>query len=249
MKPPLQPTAVETDPRFPSGRWTGFFLQKARPGRHQMELLLTFANGVLVGEGRDWVGKFVMRGRYDLADGRCYWSKRYLGQHDVHYTGFNEGKGIWGTWEIPGELLPEYRRGGFHIWPEGMADPTGSTLTEEADLPAVVVTDELQEVEVGKPVGVPSRLLLPMAGTPRRWASSSPARFGLGARSSVSSMTLEAALLQDAGQRRRQVVRIDRTAGHVVEVARSGIGQLENQRTGIIDPSHGQSVVHGKAGE
>jgi hypothetical protein len=25
---------LETDPRFPSGPWTGFFLQKAIPGRH-----------------------------------------------------------------------------------------------------------------------------------------------------------------------------------------------------------------------
>ena len=37
-----QPTDLETDPRFPSGRWTGFFLQKAVPGRHLMELRLQF---------------------------------------------------------------------------------------------------------------------------------------------------------------------------------------------------------------
>src|SRR5580704_9018971 len=118
---------LETDPRFPSGRWTGFFVQPVIPGRHLMELHLTFRNGSLTGEGRDWVGKFILSGRYDTRDGRCHWTKRYLGKHDVYYKGFNEGKGIWGTWDIP----PEWR-GGFHIWPEGMADPTRPHLSEEA---------------------------------------------------------------------------------------------------------------------
>jgi hypothetical protein len=141
------PVDLETDPRFPSGPWTGFFLQPLLPGRHLMELRLTFRGGGMSGEGRDWVGLFVVRGRYDLADGRCHWTKRYLGKHDVFYRGFNEGKGIWGTWEIP-----SFGRGGFHIWPEGMGDPTQPTLTEEADLPAPE-----QEVEKEEPVIVPAR--------------------------------------------------------------------------------------------
>ena len=37
-----EPAVLETDPRFPSGPWTGFFLQKLLPGRHVMELRLTF---------------------------------------------------------------------------------------------------------------------------------------------------------------------------------------------------------------
>ena len=96
----------ETDPRFPSGPWTGFFLQPLMPGRHWMELRLTFRGGVLTGEGRDWVGHFIIRGRYTVADGRCHWTKRYIGQHDVFYNGFNEGKGIWGTWDIPENWPP-----------------------------------------------------------------------------------------------------------------------------------------------
>jgi hypothetical protein len=132
-----QPTDLETDSRFPSGPWTGFFLQKSQPGRHRMELRLTFRNGAMEGEGRDWVGRFVVRGRYSVADGRCHWSKRYLGAHDVFYQGYNEGKGIWGVWEMPREPAHN-RRGGFHIWPEGMHDPTGQHLTEEADVPLVV---------------------------------------------------------------------------------------------------------------
>ena len=129
------PALLETDPRFPSGPWTGFFLQPLMPGRHRMELRLTFGGGVMTGEGRDWVGEFVIRGRYTIEDGRCHWTKRYLGRHDVFYNGFNEGKGIWGTWEIPsgGQYVPQ--RGGFHIWPEGMQDPSEPELSEEADLP------------------------------------------------------------------------------------------------------------------
>jgi hypothetical protein len=148
---PNEQPSLETDPRFPSGPWTGFFLQKSIPGRHLMELLLTFRQGTLTGEGRDWVGEFIVRGRYDLADGKCHWTKKYLAKHDVYYQGFNEGKGIWGTWEIPTALDPLCLRGGFHIWPEGMADPTHSHLTEEADLPIPV----LETVEVEEPVAEP----------------------------------------------------------------------------------------------
>ncbi len=143
--------SIETDPRFPSGPWVGFFLQPGLPGRHTMELQLSFAAGAMKGEGRDWVGKFVIRGRYDLSDGKCYWTKRYLGKHDVFYNGFNEGKGIWGVWEIPSPHDASMR-GGFHIWPEGMADPTQQTLAEEADLP--IAAEET--VDLRDPVAAPA---------------------------------------------------------------------------------------------
>jgi hypothetical protein len=146
------PNDLETDPRFPSGRWLGFFLQPILPGRHQMELLLTFRHGQVTGEGRDWVGEFVIRGQYSLADGKCFWTKRYVAKHDVYYNGFNEGKGIWGVWEIPPEQNSGQRwHGGFHIWPEGMPDPSRPPhLAEELDEPLHV--DELQELV---PVGAP----------------------------------------------------------------------------------------------
>jgi hypothetical protein len=137
-----QSTDLETDPRFPSGPWTGFFLQKAIPGKHLMELRLQFRNGSVTGEGRDWVGAFIIRGRYSVDDGRVYWQKRYVAKHDVFYQGFGEDKGIWGTWEIPTVVDPRLRTGGFHIWPEGMPDPTQPTLHEAADLPLV---EELEE--------------------------------------------------------------------------------------------------------
>jgi hypothetical protein len=145
---PQELPGLETDPRFPSGPWTGFFLQKLMPGKHLMDLRLTFQHGSLTGEGRDWVGLFVIKGQYNLEDGKCYWSKRYLGKHDVYYEGFNEGKGIWGTWEISAnQNFGVAARGGFHIWPEGMADPTQQHLTEQADLPAP--QEELVEVGAG----------------------------------------------------------------------------------------------------
>jgi len=99
-----------------------------------MELHITFRQGALTGEGRDYVGRFVLRGRYELTDGKCYWTKRYLGKHDVFYQGYNEGKGIWGMWEIMGLG----GRGGFHIWPQGMAAGEQDRLAEEADLPVLV---------------------------------------------------------------------------------------------------------------
>jgi hypothetical protein len=143
-----QPPTLETDPRFPSGPWVGFFLQKSLPGKHQMELRLTFQAGNLQGEGRDWVGQFLVHGRYDVADGKCYFTKKYLGKHDVFYQGYNEGKGIWGVWEI-GQLA----RGGFHIWPEAMGAPTDDQLVAEADVPAaeLIALPEGEPVQVGAP--------------------------------------------------------------------------------------------------
>jgi hypothetical protein len=146
---------LETDPRFPSGPWTGFFLQRARPGRHWMELHLTFQAGTLTGEGRDWVGKFIFRGRYSTADGKCHWTKRYLGQHDVYYQGYNEGKGIWGTWEIHHDGLVA-DRGGFHIWPKGMADPTQQHLTAAAPVPEPVSEEVVEKSEKAEPALAPS---------------------------------------------------------------------------------------------
>src|SRR4051794_26436975 len=118
---PIDPEPpLETDSRFPSGAWKGFFLQPALTrDRLWMDLHLTFRNGLIRGEGRDRIGPFLIAGRYELDDGNCRWSKRYVGKHDVAYRGYNEGKGIWGTWQI----LPTWH-GGFHIWPVAMGDPS-----------------------------------------------------------------------------------------------------------------------------
>jgi len=144
---PEQPTAaceVETDPRFPSGKWGGFWLQKILPpGKWPQEMLLTFRQGQISGEGRDRIGPFLIRGFYSTEDGRCRWTKRYIGKHDVYYEGFNEGKGIWGKWSI------DASHGGFHIWPEGMSDPSNATLEAAADVPAEVPAAVGESVKVG----------------------------------------------------------------------------------------------------
>ncbi len=143
-----QPDAtLEQDSRFPSGPWKGFFLQPALPGRHWMELSLTFRQGELRGEGRDWVGAFHVKGRYEIESGKCWWTKQYVGKHAIHYKGYNEGKGIWGTWEWPGSPV---ERGGFHIWPVAMGDPTQQRLAEALDEPQPI---DIETLEVsGAPV-------------------------------------------------------------------------------------------------
>ena len=146
---PPPPPPLETDERFPSGPWEGFFLQPMlTKEKCWMELLLTFRSGVMTGEGRDRVGDFIVRGRYTVEDGKCWWSKRYLNRHDVHYSGYNEGRGIWGTWELK---TPPWR-GGFHIWPVGMGDPTRMRAAAEADAPADKEAEAVPE-PVGAGVG------------------------------------------------------------------------------------------------
>jgi hypothetical protein len=136
----------ESDPRFPSGKWAGFFTDKRMPGKHEMELMLAFSQGSMSGSGRDRVGEFTIEGGYQISDGKCVWVKQYVGKHAVGYRGFNEGKSIWGTWELSSQGITA--TGGFQIWPEGLGDPTGPALEEEAELPAEVDRDDLVPVGV-----------------------------------------------------------------------------------------------------
>lgn len=102
---------LETDPKYPSGPWVGFFLQpRVFSGRVPMQLLLTFQSGVVTGEGSDPVGAFVIHGSCDVAAGDVTLHKQYVGRHCVHYRGANEGRGIGGVWEIS-----HFVNGGFHI--------------------------------------------------------------------------------------------------------------------------------------
>jgi hypothetical protein len=131
------PAAIERDPRFPSGPWTGFYLQYWMPGRHQTDLDLSWSNGTITGEGRDKAGAFTIDGTYDTTTGRCEWTKQYIGRHAVTYRGVNDGRGIWGVWEIRllGGLYVD--RGGFHLWPEGTDVSEASERTEKAVLAAM----------------------------------------------------------------------------------------------------------------
>lgn len=135
----------ESDSRFPSGQWDGFFLMKQTGmKRHMMHLMLHFVDGKMVGFGRDYVGRFIVRGEYCVKSGKCSWKKGYIKKHDVVYEGYNEGRGIFGRWEINETVFVS--TGGFLIWPRAMGDPTNHRRRAEADLPAsqktTVITDE-----------------------------------------------------------------------------------------------------------
>jgi hypothetical protein len=123
---------LESDPRFPSGAWTGFYLQYWLPGRHTTDLTLDFREGTLTGTGSDHVGPYTIDGTYDVRTGQCAWNKQYVGRHCVAYRGVNEGQGIWGVWELKqlGGLLTD--RDGFHIWPDGCDVAAESDEAERA---------------------------------------------------------------------------------------------------------------------
>ena len=101
------------EPDLISGPWMGYYSYARRPQRHRMLLGLRFGRGRIVGEGKDDIGHFVIRGQYDLPTRECWWSKGYVGLHEVHYSGLRVGKAIQGTWSVA-KLT-----GLFRIWPLG----------------------------------------------------------------------------------------------------------------------------------
>ena len=100
-----------------------------------MDLHLSFANGLVSGDGNDDVGRFLIKGKYDASSRECYWTKSYIGAHDVFYRGFREGKGIWGTWEIR-----IWNHGGFHIWPKAAGEGEASQETNEQAEPVDAIS-------------------------------------------------------------------------------------------------------------
>lgn len=120
------------DGRFPSGAWTGYYQQLGERWRQDLDLM--FANGTLRGGGADPLGRFTVRGTYDGASGEVVWRKTYAhGGAPVHYRGFREGKGIWGTWEIAA-----HERSGFHIWPRTAGTADAALAAEAECTPATV---------------------------------------------------------------------------------------------------------------
>ena len=126
------PTA-EADDRFPSGDWRGFFLEpKENDRRTWMDLVLSFCDGQIKGDGKDRIGNFSFTGTYDTTSGLVWIDKHYLERHHIFYRGYADGtnKGIWGIWEFGG-----YSKGGWHIWPKKLGDLTVLSRTEEAEVP------------------------------------------------------------------------------------------------------------------
>ena len=107
-----------------------------------MDLHLAFANGSMTGDGNDDIGRFLIKGRYDPGKLECYWTKSYVGAHDVFYRGFREGKGIWGTWEINWHVF--HSRGGFHIWPREEGESEESSQAAESEKPADAIATETE---------------------------------------------------------------------------------------------------------
>lgn len=134
---------VERDERFPSGPWVGFWIQRGM-GKQRMSLSLTFSDGRVIGEGRDIVGRFGFVGVYDLTNGKVRMTKQYENAHRVAYDGANDGDGtwLWGVWNVLSE------RGGFHLWPEGEANPTRLRLKATLDQPMTASTRRSVEREV-----------------------------------------------------------------------------------------------------
>ena len=145
----------EADPRFPSGPWTGFFLQYWLPGRQRTDVAMDFAGGFLTGTGTDRVGPYTVDGTYDPVTGKCEWTKQYIGKHRVEYRGVNDGHGIWGVWEIRVLRGLYTDRGGFHLW------PAGTDVSEESDRTERAVLDAMR-AEFGGPAVrlLPSVLVL-----------------------------------------------------------------------------------------
>ncbi|MFO1054769.1 MAG: hypothetical protein U1F36_21305 [Planctomycetota bacterium] len=109
MSVPEPQLPFEDDPEFPSGPWTGYWLEGGV--RFRQDLALSFRCGVLEGEGIDTVGRFKIDGSYDVETREVSWNKAYFGAYSVAYRGFRETSGIWGVWES------QTHRGGFHVWP------------------------------------------------------------------------------------------------------------------------------------
>lgn len=102
---------------FPSGNWTGFYLESHRrePGWMHLHLVCD-PQGAIQGEGVDYVGPWTLLGNFLLPNKQCVWTKRYVGRHKVTYDGQLSSDGIRGEWHIE-----PFLEGRFHIWPESMA--------------------------------------------------------------------------------------------------------------------------------
>lgn len=116
------PETTEFDLRFPTGEWTGFFIQPDSRRRHAMELFLRFAVDKISGAGRDRIAEFSISGDYNTSTGGCCWRKQYVQMHRVIYSGQATSGGIIGQCQIPGN--PEFWTGPFFIWPRSAGDLT-----------------------------------------------------------------------------------------------------------------------------
>ncbi|MCC6781617.1 MAG: hypothetical protein IT457_02155 [Planctomycetes bacterium] len=125
MPEPADRPECEDDPDFPSGPWTGYWLEGGC--RFRQDLGLQFRKGCVEGEGIDTVGRFKITGTYDIESREVAWEKAYFGAYSVGYRGYREINGIWGVWENRG------KRGGFHVWPRPEKKPEPAPQKERLE--------------------------------------------------------------------------------------------------------------------
>ncbi|MEM6392779.1 MAG: hypothetical protein AAF797_08420 [Planctomycetota bacterium] len=123
---------TETDSRFPSGEWRGYWVQHTFTG--WMEVQLTFRGGHVSGVGNDPVGGYAMDGDYHLDEGRVVLRKQYVGLHAVTYEGTADDDGhLRGDWQFGTQ------RGAWHLWPKGRGGKY-QAVTGMADDPPVITS-------------------------------------------------------------------------------------------------------------
>jgi hypothetical protein len=128
---PKTEAAAETDPRFPSGRWKGYYIQWGMRG--WQDLTLQFADGKIEGTATDKGGEAEIFGTYDLTSGIVSLVKIYY-YHKVEYRGETRDKGIRGGFMIRYPLAID--AGEFYIWPAGEGGVNDNELAAAQTLEA-----------------------------------------------------------------------------------------------------------------
>ena len=86
--------------------WEGYLIQEGQQYDMYFENFQINADWSLWGSGADAIGEFTCYGTCDN-NGKCEFTKEYIGQHSVYYRGQFNGKRIRGKWHIQGQQ-PEY---------------------------------------------------------------------------------------------------------------------------------------------
>jgi hypothetical protein len=115
---------LETDSRFPTGPWKGYYIQFGQRGWQQLNL--SFSGGKIEGTALDKGGEADVHGTYDLSTGTVNLVKIYY-YHKVEYRGDVRDKGIRGGFMIRYPLAID--TGDFYIWPDTNPDGADSMKT------------------------------------------------------------------------------------------------------------------------
>lgn len=132
----------ETDKRFPSGLWMGYWIQGYIKGR--MRLTLEFIEGGITGSGTDAVGPFDIKGVYSKKHNMVCMDKRYRGAHSVGYCGCANDGGLDGTWYLA--QIPQIDI--WRLWPVDEAFDVVPVMAAAEDEPVVLIGGcEIENIE------------------------------------------------------------------------------------------------------